>query len=527
MSKRKKHLEIIMIILGGILLVTSFVPIEGINFWIQESIRLLGIFLVGFWGCQLIWRRKLAFIKSRTKIIQEKQYEKTLDKFNVKDSIKSFHDVTVDLFQESKKAYQSTLKTSVEVAQSIENLNHIIHDMQSAASQISTSTDELAEGSNNQLKSLNSIVEAFYEVKNNLNTIKISSDSSVREAESSYESAKNGKQYIEDTLKVMDKISDFSQDLQDVVLELEERIGKINSFVDTITSISNHTKLLALNSSIEAARAGEHGKGFAVVAKEVGELAYKSQEASDDITKILQELMNKLAQLKEYVEKNISEVNDGKNNARMTDDILKVIENNAQQTRNSIRQIRDNFKEIQEKNENIHESANDIQSVSEANAASSQELNAMLEEINAAFNKIAANTGEVNGLSRDLQESAAANAMENYMYHKALNILQEIQHNHDDLTHLKDLAKHYCVSDIYVVNITGEFIDSSEKSAIGLNSFEIDPLSKEASKTKEKYIATPIRRRVEDNEMYKFLHLPYENGKVLTVALSMDLLLSL
>jgi REP element-mobilizing transposase RayT len=59
-----------------------------------------------------------------------------------------------------------------------------------------------------------------------------------------------------------------------------EQIGKI---IDLVTSISDQTKLLALNASIEAASAGDAGRGFAVVATEVKELARQTAEAAHNI----------------------------------------------------------------------------------------------------------------------------------------------------------------------------------------------------------------------------------------------------
>jgi|GEM_PF-5284832 len=77
---------------------------------------------------------------------------------------------------------------------------------------------------------------------------------------------------------------DSSQSLAKLV-DMADRVGKVVSLID---QIARKTKILALNATIEAARAGDSGRGFAVVAGEVKVLAGQTEDATREITGLVQ-----------------------------------------------------------------------------------------------------------------------------------------------------------------------------------------------------------------------------------------------
>lgn len=85
--------------------------------------------------------------------------------------------------------------------------------------------------------------------------------------------------------------TEITSEVGNSIESLKKEYEIIDSFVETITSISDQTNLLSLNASIEAARAGEAGRGFAVVAEEIRKLADDSASAAGEIRNNVSQIM--------------------------------------------------------------------------------------------------------------------------------------------------------------------------------------------------------------------------------------------
>ena len=114
----------------------------------------------------------------------------------------------------------------------------------------------------------------------------------VNETVSADTSAKNGREIVNQTVEGINLLSTDVSSAASIIADLAQQADSIGTVLDVIRGIAEQTNLLALNAAIEAARAGEQGRGFVVVADEVRTLASRTQESTEEIQKMIENLQS-------------------------------------------------------------------------------------------------------------------------------------------------------------------------------------------------------------------------------------------
>lgn len=194
----------------------------------------------------------------------------------------------------------------------------------------------------------------------------------------------SGEEVIGRANQEISELSKTVEGLAEVLQGLSNNSSKISGVIDVIRGVAEQTNLLALNAAIEAARAGEQGRGFSVVADEVRTLAQRTQESTESIQKMIEEISGSIALAVQQMDSCRSSSQRSVENVEKVNDVLSVIMKSASNIENLAHKIAASAEEqtnVAYEVTNRTKSISDIARSTEKQAQFAAQLSTEMEEL--------------------------------------------------------------------------------------------------------------------------------------------------
>ena len=279
------------------------------------------------------------------------------------------------------------IKTSInQVAESLEkalrNVSEAVSATASASSQISSSTEEMAAGAQEQTSQAGEVASAVEEMAKTILENSRNAGTAAETAKQARQSAEQGGKVVGETVEGMKRIAEVVNKSAVTVKELGKSSDQIGEIISVIDDIADQTNLLALNAAIEAARAGEQGRGFAVVADEVRKLAERTTKVTKEIAGMIKKIQSDTGGAVESMQQGTKEVQVGIDLADKAGRSLQEIVEISQKVTDMVTQIAAASEQQSSASEQISKNVEGISKVTSETAQGTQQIARAAEDLN-------------------------------------------------------------------------------------------------------------------------------------------------
>ena len=289
---------------------------------------------------------------------------------------------------------------SIYINKFVESINSLVSMVKRNVNVVTTGNDQLSntmgeivDSTQIQSKQLSEVASSIKEISSTSLEVSKNTLSAREKAEVTRDQTSNGQKLLSNVLDSIKHISNNASILSKTITKLASSSENIVKILHSINDIADKINLLALNAAIEAARAGEAGRGFPVVADEVRKLAERTQNATSEISDIINSFReesssatNNMLLAKQSVDNGVKTVEEtGKvfmdivNSVDGIYDSNNVIESSVKEQSITIGNINDNVQGISSSIEEGSRSISDISDIVQELQKQSRDLKKMVD----------------------------------------------------------------------------------------------------------------------------------------------------
>jgi methyl-accepting chemotaxis protein len=360
------------------------------------SILLILLISLGIYATVNRAMRPLAVMMAEMQLLADGDFRNRPTRITVSNELGQLAAAVRTMRQAVRGVLDRVSCSSESLSASAEELNATTAQSAQASNQVADSIVRVAQGTSEQLDAVRSTSGAIETLNETIQHVAGQADQAASHGREAADVARTGGKTLEQAIGQIKRIEQSTNESAKVVTALGERSAEIGQIVDTISSISEQTNLLALNAAIEAARAGEHGRGFAVVADEVRKLAESSQAAAQQIAALIQQTRQDTENAVAGMQAGSEEVRVGTQNIismgesfRRIIEIVEAVSDQVQDISSAISGMAGSGEEIVEHIRTIGEASRTAAEEAETVSAATEEQSASVQEISNASESLA------------------------------------------------------------------------------------------------------------------------------------------